>query len=245
MNRILLEADEIAADRTVRLTGRRSRHIQEVLRADPGSTIKIGIVNGDLGNGRVVMIEDDATLLEIEVKGAPPPPLFDLLLALPRPKVMKRLWAQLAALGARRIVLVNAYRVERAYFDTHWIREESYRPLLLEGLEQAGTTQLPEVILRKRFKPFAEDELDSLLPGRTRWVGHPGGAASSHAAPGSGPPVLAIGPEGGWTDYELRLLEDRAFQRVSLGPRTLRTDTAVVALAAICALRHGAATRAL
>jgi 16S rRNA (uracil1498-N3)-methyltransferase len=42
--------------------------------------------------------------------------------------------------------------------------------------------------------------------------------------------VLAIGPEGGWNDFELGLLEARGFQRISLGPRSLRTDTACIAM---------------
>jgi 16S rRNA U1498 N3-methylase RsmE len=47
----------------------------------------------------------------------PPRPRVDVLLALPRPKVMRRLWAQLAALGVAQIILTNAERVERHYFD--------------------------------------------------------------------------------------------------------------------------------
>ena len=48
--------------------------------------------------------------------------------------------------------------------------------------------------------------------------------------------LLAIGPEGGWTDDEVALLESHGFARYSLGPRILRTDTATVALLASLAL---------
>ena len=41
--------------------------------------------------------------------------------------------------------------------------------------------------------------------------------------------LLAIGPEGGWTDDELALMEERGFRRYSLGRRILRTDTATIA----------------
>ena len=44
--------------------------------------------------------------------------------------------------------------------------------------------------------------------------------------------MLAVGPEGGWTDAEVALLEAKGFVRQSLGPRILRTDTATVALLA-------------
>jgi len=77
--------------------------------------------------------------LEAEI---PPRPRVDLLLAVPRPKVMRRLWAQIAALGVGQIVLTNAEKVERNYFDTHILTPETYRPLLIEGLQQARDTRL-------------------------------------------------------------------------------------------------------
>ena len=45
--------------------------------------------------------------------------------------------------------------------------------------------------------------------------------------------LLAIGPEGGWNDFELNLLEAHGFTRVGMGARTLRTDTACIALLAL------------
>ena len=98
---------------------------------------------------------------------APPRPRVDLLLAVPRPKVMRRLWAQLAALGVSRIILTNAERVERPYFDTHVLTPECYRPLLIEGLQQARDTRLPLVSIHRRFKVLVEDELDALSGRRS------------------------------------------------------------------------------
>src|SRR5205823_10500285 len=86
----------------------------------------------------------------------PPRPPIDLLLALPRPKVMRRLWAQLAALGVGQIMLTNAERVERNYFDTHVLKPECYRPLLVEGLQQARDTRLPNVSIHRQFKVLVE-----------------------------------------------------------------------------------------
>src|SRR5688500_19330680 len=94
-----------------------------------------------------------------EAAPAPRPPV-DLLLALPRPKVMRRLWAQLAALGVGRILLTNAARVERNYFDTHVLTSDCYRPLLVEGLQQARDTRLPVVSIHRQLKILVEDHLD-------------------------------------------------------------------------------------
>jgi len=159
---------------------------------------------------------------------------FDLLLAAPRPKVLKRLWPQLAALGVGRVVVLNASKVEKCYFSSQWLDPVHYRPLLIEGLTQAGLTCLPEVFVRPRFKPFVEDELDGLFPDALRVLAHPGPrSVLPQRASGGRRPLLAVGPEGGWTDYEMKMLSARGFRLFSLGDRTMRTDTACIALISV------------
>ena len=200
----------------------------------------MGMLDGPRGVGRVVHVEDSVEL-ECTFEPEPPPvPDVDLLLALPRPKVVRRLWAQLAALGVGRIILTNASRVERNYFDTHVLDPAFYRPLLIEGLQQAQDTHLPRVSIHRRFRPLVEDQLDAQSSADGRLVAHPAGNATPIAGAwphGARRVLLAVGPEGGWDDFELRLLGDRGFRPVSLGARTLRTDTACVGL--LAALRAG------
>jgi 16S rRNA (uracil1498-N3)-methyltransferase len=172
--------------------------------------------------------------LQCMFHNVPPPPRVDLLLALPRPKVLRRLWAQLAALGVGRVILTNAARVERNYFDTHVLTPACYRPLLIEGLQQARDTHLPQVTIHRQFRVLVEDELDGMVGDATRVVADPSGAAAVGKVVASGARVLlAVGPEGGWNTFELSLLEAHGFGRVSMGDRTLRTDTACIALLAL------------
>src|SRR6185436_12580008 len=140
----------------------------------------------------------------------PSRPRVDLLLALPRPKVLRRLWAQIAALGVGQIVLTNAERVERHYFDTHVLTSECYRPLLVEGLQQARDTRLPTVSIHRRFKVLVEDQLDSLFGRGLRLVADPAATRLAGAVVRESVEervLLAVGPEGGWTDFEVQLLE--------------------------------------
>jgi RsmE family RNA methyltransferase len=232
MNLLLATASEVRSDGTVRVSGRRARHLVEVLRCAPGQRIRMGLLNGARGTGQVVEVSAAGVTLRWEPGAPPPAPRLDLLLALPRPKAMKRLWAPLASLGVRRIVLVNAARVEKSYFETHWLNPAHYTPLLLEGLEQAGDTRLPEVLIRRRFRPFVEDEMDALFPAAGRFVAHP--AETSAGGGGAGPAgPLAVGPEGGWTAYEIELLREHGFRKMDMGWRTLRSDVACIALLAI------------
>jgi RsmE family RNA methyltransferase len=242
MNLILVREEELAPGNLVTLGGERARHIQRVLHAGPGTTVRVGLLDGPLGTATVVRVEGEHVVLACVFAGElPAPPRIDLLLALPRPKVLARLWSQLAALGVGRVVLVNAAKVERCYFDSHVLSPASFTPRLLEGLQQARDTRLPEVLVRRRFRPFVEDELDALFPAGPRLVADPGGErrigdclpASGGEAPA--PVLLAVGPEGGWVPFELGLLRARGFESVGLGQRTLRTDTACIGLLSIVA----------
>ena len=234
MNLILLEPDEIQADGMAVLTGKRARHVCEVLKAAPGEEIRVGVVDGAMGTATIL---EDAKQLRLQcalTDQAPPVPRVDLLLAMPRPKVMNRLWPVLASLGVGRILVSNAWKTERNYFDTHVLEREHIREGLIEGLQQARDTRLPQVSVHKQFKKLVEDKLETFGPYAARLVAHPGAAAFPRerlaAVPAGGRVLLAVGPEGGWTPYELELLGARGFEAVSWGPRALRTDTACVVL---------------
>ena len=236
MNRILLEASELDAEGRARLADRRAFHIVKELKAVVGQRIRVGVIDGPPGAGVVETIADGSVVLACAL-GEPriAPPRIDLLLALPRPKVMKRLWAPLASLGVGRVILTNAAKVERQYFDTHVLKPESYRPLLIEGLQQAGDTRLPRVRICRQLKPFIEDELDGLFPGAVRLVADPSARRriADVAFGSAGRVLIAVGPEGGWNDFELELLAAHGFAGVSMGCRTLRTDVACIALLAL------------
>ena len=260
MNLILLEPAEIDATGRARVADARSAHMRGVLNVAAGQEVRIGVIDGGRGVGTVEVVDAEAVVLRCVIEAETPPrPPVDLLLAVPRPKVMRRLWAQIAAMGVGRIMLTNAERVERDYFDAHTLDEAEYRPLLIEGLQQARDTRVPQVSVHKRFKVLVEDDLDALCPDTMRLVGHPGsdsnfmeprafrpgGAAGSkdpalhsvspalHGVGGDSRVLLAVGPEGGWNNFELQLLAAHGFQPTGMGSRSLRSDTACIALLAL------------
>ena len=233
MNLILLEDRDRSDGSCVTLTDARATHLLEVLRVVPGQTVRVGWIDGPLGTATVDTIRGGGVTMRCVFEAdAPPRPRVDVLLALPRPKVLRRLWAQFAALGVGQIIVTNASRVERDYFDTHVVTETCYRPLLIEGLQQARDTRLPQVSIHRQFRILVEDQLDALFPSGVRLVADPSGSPSiANALAGRDERVLlAIGPEGGWNEFELNLLAKHGFTRVGLGQRTLRVDTACIAL---------------
>ena len=230
MNRILFESSEIV-DGVATCSDARAEHILAVLHGEVGQTLKTGEIDGRIGTGEIVSIEGRTVAVKVSHTEESLRPWCDLVLAPPRPRVMKRLLPQLASLGVGTIVLVGAKKVEKDFWGATLLKEENYRPLLVDGLMQAGTSVVPRMETRRNFRRFVGDELDSLFPTANRVVGHPGGAPNAPAQK-PGRLLLAVGPEGGWTDDEVSLLESHGFSRYSLGSRILRTDTALVALLA-------------
>jgi len=226
---LLEEADFVSADRVV-LADRRFTHMQEIHRVAVGDSLRVGRIDGLMGSATVVRLAQHEAELEVGFNQQPPAKLpLTLVLAVPRPKMLRRLFQTVATLGVQRLVLVNSYKVEKSFWQTPFLTPESIRENLILGLEQARDTVLPEVIIEKRFKPFVEDRLPALAAGTLGLVGHPG---AYPACPRNvdGAVTLAIGPEGGWIPYEVELLAKAGLQPVQLGERILRVETAVTAL---------------
>ena len=228
MNLLLLEATDVHQDGTATLQGRAARHVREVLRAQPGDVVRVGRTGGAVGTAEVLRCEPQTVLLRVQLDGLPPPrPHVDVLLALPRPKVLRRVFASAAALGVDRLVLLNAARVEKSYFLSPVLTQAATAAALRDGLEQARDTRAPEVHLFERFRPFVEDTLDSLLGPGTRLLLDPGPQTLTADVPPGTRVTFAIGPEGGWVPFERALLAARGFVPVSFGPRTLRVEAAL------------------
>lgn len=232
MNLLLLEDhDFVTADHAV-LQGRRLQHLLSVQRVEAGDRLRAGRIGGQMGEARILRLEADRAELEVQLHQCAPAKLpITLLLALPRPKMLKRVLQTVSAMGVPRLILLNSYRVEKSFWQTPFLQPEAIREQLLLGLEQARDTVLPEVSIEKRFKPFVEDHLPALTEGTLGLIGHPGDY----------PPcprdvaeqvTLAIGPEGGWIPYEVELLHKAGLQPVQLGERILRVENAVPALLA-------------
>ena len=232
MNLLLLDdADFVAADRVL-LRDRRLTHLHEVHRAESGDSLRVGRLGGLMGEGRLLSLSRDEAQLQVSFTQAPPAKLpLTLLLALPRPKMLRRVLQTVAAMGVPRLVLLNSYRVEKSFWQTPFLEPAAIREQLVLGLEQARDTVLPEVTIEKRFKPFVEDRLPALAAGSLGLIGHPGPWPDCPRAVKQAV-ILAIGPEGGWIPYEVEKLREAGLAPVQLGERILRVETAVTALLA-------------
>jgi RsmE family RNA methyltransferase len=228
---LLEEADFISADRVV-LRDRRLTHMQEVHRSEVGDSLRVGRVGGLLGSAQLLRLEPREAELSVSFDREPPAKLpLTLVLALPRPKMLRRVFQTVATMGVPKVILVNSYRVEKSFWQTPFLEPGAIREQLILGLEQARDSVLPEIVIEKRFKPFVEDRLPAIVEGTLGLVGHPGDYPACPRAVNE-PVTLAIGPEGGWIPYEVDLLRESGLNPVQLGDRILRVETAVTALLA-------------
>ncbi|MBX9769407.1 MAG: RNA methyltransferase, partial [Bdellovibrionales bacterium] len=171
---------------------------------------------------------------EIEVQWnqtpIPTPLPLTVCIALPRPKACRRLLFSLSVLGIKEVHLFHAYRVEKSYWTSPLLTSASVHEFLLHGLEQAGDTLLPSVHFHHRFRPFAEDQLPVVGKNKDRILldkwGDPLSRKNLHE-----PTCVVIGPEGGFIDFEVGLLQENGFKAHSLGNRILTVELAATTFA--------------
>ena len=241
MNCILLPAANFSNEFAHISAAPQIEHVNQVLGVKVGDTLKVGQLEGNLGTAVIAdMTPERIDLCEVSLVTAPPPKLdLTVVLALPRPKVLRRLIMDMTALGVRDIILINSYRTQKSYWQSPMLSRLD--EFVLEGLQQGVDTVAPRISLQKRFKPFVEDELANLITNRAI-VAHPYAELSfsqyvqqqleSSELPHRSvlPSMVFIGAEGGWIDYEVELLAKQGCQTVHIGARILRTEAAVNAI---------------
>lgn len=191
--------------------------------------LKVGVLNGGMGRGCVRYLDGNSCEMEVVFDGKSPPPLpCTLVLAMCRPKSLKKALEAAVVLGVKKIFIIQSWRVERSYWSSPVLTVSSLNEIIYLGLEQACDTILPEITTRRRFKPFVEDELPGVIKGTEALVAHP--AAKGIMPHQIGKPVtLVIGPEGGFIPYEIDMLENHGCRSVSFSKRILRVEQAVSA----------------
>ncbi len=232
MNIVLLREGDWHEPQVAVLRDQRALHIRNVLKARVGDALRVGQLGGSCGQGVIEALDEQSVRLSVQL-GDPPPPRhrYDIVLALPRPKMLRRILRQCAEFGIAQLHLINTARVEKSYWQSPLLQPERIEEALLCGLERARDTVPPQVQLHKRFRPFVEDQLAELSAGRPCWIADHSGSRSLAAVPPV-PAVVMIGPEGGFVPFELQLAEAVIAQRVHLGGRILSVDTALTTVLA-------------
>ncbi len=200
MNIVLLDPRQTESEVWSISAKRQLEHLHRHLELKAGDTLKVGIQNGKRYLTQVVDVCE--TVVRIKPLYEEPVPAklpVTLIVAMPRPKVLRRLIMDAVTLGVEKIILLHSY----------------------------GDTVAPKIEIYKRFKPFVEDQLPSLISADCpAYVAHPYSDTQMPFAI-QHPCTVVIGPEGGFIPYEVELLVKNGCQAVSLGNRIIRTETVI------------------
>ncbi|WP_101757716.1 16S rRNA (uracil(1498)-N(3))-methyltransferase [Oceanicoccus sp. KOV_DT_Chl] len=232
MNVILFTDADKTTNNTIVLRDQRHHQILNIHGSQVGDSVKVGELNGLIGSGIIEAIDQHAVTLAVDLYQTPPVKLpLTIILALPRPKMIRRIFRTVAELGVTQLIIINSYKVEKSFWQSPAINEDKVRQYLIDGLQQSKDTVLPGIAFKPRFKPFVEDELPAIIKGTKALLAHP--ATGQHCPHQLDEAVtLAIGPEGGFTEYEAEKLLAIGFEGIHLGERILKVENALTTLVA-------------
>jgi len=246
-------ADEVKGDLAA-VTGQNAAHLARVLRAKVGQEFEIA-ADGRVRLGKIVRVADDRVEFALgeEVQSAEVVPITLVVAVF---KFDRFEWAveKATELGVAKIVPVIARRTESHLAQSAGKRSERWRRIAHEASQQSRRVSPPEIADPVKLKEAlgieaglkvvcAESEermmLRDVIAGSRTGVSAPHKLDAPHniGQTGTSAPTssiaLAVGPEGGWAEDELKLFESAGWVSASLGPTILRAETAVVAAVAV------------
>lgn len=230
MNLVIFDSDDCIGDDIVRFKDRRFEHIKKVLGLAVGDSFRAGRLNGPKGSAVIVSQEKNYFDVRVNLTQTSPDPLpVELIIALPRPQTFKKVLEFSAAVGVKKIHVINSCRVEKSFWQSPVLSFENMRYNMLLGLEQVCDTILPEVFLYHCYKKFFRQDIERIIEKKKCFIAHPHNTRNCPERTVE-PSVLAVGPEGGFIDSEVSDFAGRGFAAFNCGQRVFRVEHAVPVL---------------
>jgi 16S rRNA (uracil1498-N3)-methyltransferase len=215
----------------VLLQGAEAHHLAAVCRLHPGDAVCLFNGDGRQYPARVEAVGRRDVTLEVFAVESPAremPFRLEVAAPLPRGDRAQFLLEKLTELGVTSFVPL---RTARSVVHPRETKLDKLQRHVIEASKQCGRNTLLHVQPMVEWSVFC---LSGELPER-RILGHPGGASKrgdAENSPGHDT-VLAVGPEGGFTDDEIAQARAAGWRLLDLGPRILRVETAAIALAVL------------
>ena len=221
-----------SAGAELQVGGEEFHHAVRVVRLREGEEVEVFDGRGKLASGRVLALGTTSltVTIERELPGRESPLAITLAMAIIQLEKFELVLQKATELGVHAIVPVISERVD--------IRAERYRgkterweKIIFEAVKQCGRAVLPtlespapfeQVVARDGVRVVFDADSDPMqLPPSLTAV------------------TLVIGPEGGWSETELRTAREKGCSFQRLGPRRLRAETAAMTATAVFAARYG------
>jgi 16S rRNA (uracil1498-N3)-methyltransferase len=233
MNLIILTEKDRIDETQFRISGERFIHITNILKSEIGNIVEVGLLNGPTGSAKIIVVNNSEIILKIiqlnEI--VEHSNQIDIICALPRPQTLKKVLSICATMGVTNLFLIRSEKVEKSYFHSPLLKEENYTKFLIEGLSQGKHTTSPKVSVHNLFKKFFQEDFSKTNNYQLKLLAHPNTDVNlSHfEVSQTDKIVLAIGPEGGWNDFEIDFMIQNGFDKFVLSKNILRVESAVTA----------------
>jgi 16S rRNA (uracil1498-N3)-methyltransferase len=222
-------ADEVSSNHAA-LIGSHADHLIRVLRAGIGEEFDIA-TGATVRRGRISSLSENRVDFELgEEIPESSAPNITLLLSIFKFDRMEWAIEKCTELGVSQIIPVIARRTDAHLVSASVKRVERWRRIGLQASEQSRRTAPPEIASPLKLEEAAKlsGQVKIVLAEAERKI-----HLRDFDRPTEGETLLAVGPEGGWTDGELQFFADCGWRSASLGTTILRAETAAIAATAI------------
>ena len=214
------------AEGTAILEGDEARHLIRVRRVAVGEAVELFDGRGSACRARVSSLEKDRAVLAILGPADPDrTPRFSLTLATAVPKGERFDWLveKATELGVARLIPLIT---ERSVVDPRSTKLDRLRRVIVEASKQCRRNRLMDL-----EPPTPWDSIVEVARESARWIAHPGGMGIDPVVwrAGSSSAILAIGPEGGFSEAEVDRGVEAGWRAVGLTSTILRVETAALA----------------
>ena len=221
-----------ALEPVVTVAGDEFHHSVRVVRIREGEEVELFDRSGKMARAVVETLgRDSATIRVVEPLASRESALaIHLAMAVIQLEKFELVLQKATELGVRSIVPLVTERVELRP-ERYSGKAERWNRIIFEAVKQSGRSAVPELAPPARF--------DDVVSGGGVRILFDADADPDPLAGNPSEVTILIGPEGGWSDDELRLARQRGCRFERLGPRRLRAETAAIAAVAVMASRFG------
>lgn len=221
---VLVPAGTLAQGARLELDALELHHLH-VRRAGSGEAVRLLDGAGGVGRGALELGKRRAVVTVTEVELVPRP--CQLVLAIGGGERDRFTWLveKAAELGVTDIIPLETERTRDVASRIRGAQVERLRRRALEAIKQCGASWAPRVQEPATLAAFAAEAWEGL-----RWVAAIDGGAPPDRI-GAEPLAIAVGPEGGFSVAERRVLDGAGFRPVQFGEHILRFETAALAAA--------------
>ncbi|SBS85286.1 RNA methyltransferase, putative [Plasmodium ovale] len=221
---------------------RQTSHLKNILKVKPNQIVKVGVINKGKGEG--VVIKENTNFYIIKLLAAihfnKPEENFlpiDVVLCIPRPKVLNKSLQQLASIGVKKIIIVFSEHSNKSYESSKFLKNEEIKQALQLGLEQAMCTQFPEIYIHYSFSSFfmniqkySDENTIKLCAHTDIKKKHKDSVEYAILNKQDGKILLMLGCERGFSELEIYLINRMNFHFLHLTERILKCETALLVI---------------